>query len=360
MKTLQKFVMPHWLQAIMLALIVISSMLPATVNAAPLPDTDQVQNFIVTVEPQSDGKLRISYEFDWLLLEAYTYADDYTIKYSFETPNRFAELEPGSASATDASGLNILKDAQFGDFSEDEYDHVVKFWLTRELNAGDVLKFRFTIIQDKIAYDDGDGYATFQFSPVGFDDFLVNNLQINWKLPDDRSLVIVSNAHREENGYAVWQSSLGYGEQLTATIKYAPAAFPGLQLPKYVPPPPAEEYSGESTPGEQIAGIGILGTCLTILLVLIVVWLVLSLFFALLNSDSGSYSSGTNFGGYTTTTSRRQSNSSGPSFNWSPPSTPRSSPSHSSGFGGNSSGRGLSSSIGSRSTGGGGGRGGRG
>lgn len=251
--------------AIILAVAVLFFLLPASVNAEePL---DEIQEYHLKVHMRPDGTMDIRYRIEWKVLDDKSEGPLTWVKVG--VPNKHVD-------EIVALSDNIKEIGYMSDNGA-----YIRIDLDREYYAGEVITLEYTIHQAYMYIIEKDSHlCRYSFTPGWFEEIEVKDITIMWSAEN----VIESTATREENGYLIWNSSLGMGERLNASVKYNLDAFNADENQQYT-----EEY--RDSDGDGI----VIGVIVCILGVLLIILLLYACF-----GDDG-YDSGGGFGGSRTT-----------------------------------------------------------
>lgn len=262
---------------LILALVMSLILTVAPVALAQTPP-DVIKEYVVSIEPQTDGALKMKYDFNYCATTDFPANSGYL---EVGVPNsNFSLTDYGPKDwVTSAAAKNGSTSQVHLDFA-----HVPK--------AGECFSFSFAILQKGMAYPSGTG-VSFVFTPGWFDFAKIEKLSVRWQLPKDISLVkgFDPAPKTQAGGLAVWEAeNLAPNQKFTVKITVDKTVFPQL----VVQPTQAPATSG----GE---GGGSIDPALLCLIVIIVVVVVLAIAWAAYSLDSGSggsYSSGGYIGGY--------------------------------------------------------------
>lgn len=169
-------------------------------------DLDRINNFTVTVDPRmNDGTLDIIYEVEWLVLDSTTEGPLTWVKIGTPNPN-FDTIQ--------ALSSNIKRINQFS-------DSYVRIDFNRSYNAGETVKFKYSIHQSRM-YKLSGSKCRYEFTPAWFTDAEVGKITVKWNA--DR--VKTSNTKTKEDNYLVWtQDNLAKGEKIKVKVEYPKTAF---------------------------------------------------------------------------------------------------------------------------------------
>lgn len=301
--------------------LVMSLILTIAPSALAQTPPDVIKEYVVSVEPQTDGALKMRYDFSYCATTDFPANSGYL---EVGVPNsNFSLTDYGPKDwVTSAAAKNGSTSQVHLDFA-----HVPK--------AGECFSFNFTILQQAMAYPSDTG-VSFVFTPGWFDFAKIEKLSVRWQLPKDISQVkgFDPAPKTQGDGLAVWEAeNLAPNQKFTVKITVDKTVFPQLA----VQPTQAPAASDGSGGGFAIDPLLL---CFVVILVVVVVFVIAWAAYSLDSGSGGSYSSGGYIGGY-----HSAPRNDSPSPRYSPPSpSPRYDPppSRSGGGSGNFGGRGSS------------------
>lgn len=238
-----------------------------TVNAVtPL---DEIQDYTITVNMQPDGTMDIRYHVEWEVLDD---AKEGALEWvKIGNPNK--HVDQITALSDNIKSIKYVSDG--GSYIRIDFD--------RAYYEGEIVTFDYTIHQSYMYVIEKDNHVCrYSFTPGWFEEIEVKNITIRWS--DDN--VIESTAHKQEDGYLIWNSSLGMGERLNASVKYNLDAFTTNEDEQYT------EDSGSSDSGWSWGFI--------IILVILGILLVVIIFAVFFDNDDYDSHSGFRGGGRST------------------------------------------------------------
>lgn len=251
------------IMAIVLTIIFIFSFVPIRVGAVnPL---DEIQDYTIKVHMRTDGTMDIKYHIEWKVL------DD-----ASEGPLSWVKIGNPNRHVDEIVALtNNIKEISY----LSENGSYIKIVFDREYHAGETIVFEYTIHQSYMYIIEEDSHiCRYSFTPGWFDEIEVKNITIMWSEEN----VLESTAQKSDLGYLIWNSSLGMGERLNASVKYNLDTFTTNK---------DEQYTEES----DDIGAGV------IIFIIIIVIILIILLVAAFKSDD--YDSGSGFsGGHRSTT----------------------------------------------------------
>lgn len=245
----------RWLVFLLVALLIFS-FLP--IRADAVTPLDEIQNYTIKIHMRPDGTMDIRYRIEWTVLDSTSEGPLTWVKIG--NPNK--HVDEIVAISDNIKEIGYL--SENGSYIRVDFD--------REYYAGETIVFEYTIHQSYMYIIEKDSHiCRYSFTPGWFEEIEVKNITIMWS--DEN--VIESTAHKHEDGYLIWNSSLGMGERLNASVKYNLDAFTTNENEQYT------EESGESSA---------LGWILLIIIIVLAVMFIIAIF-------SDDYDSGSGFGG---------------------------------------------------------------
>jgi hypothetical protein len=175
---------------------------------------DKILNYTITVSPNDDGTLDMTYYLKWKVLED---GDGGLSWIVVGVPNRFvSEIKPLT---------NNIDDIYYT--SDDGAQ--IRLDLDKTYHKGDVLELEFSFKQSRI-FSLVDDEVEYSFNPGWFEEIQVDNICVYWNADD----ILYANTETV-NGWLVWEGSLDYGQTIECNVKYSRNTFPNLN--------PKEDYS---------------------------------------------------------------------------------------------------------------------
>lgn len=190
-----------------LCVFVFPVLIVKTWAAAP---TDVIENYDITVSVNEDASVNIQYDISWRVLETDGIG-----------PLSWVSIGIPGGSTRDFQALsdninNITIKNSGGSYAEVYFDS--------EYYEGEVVDFSFMIIQDNMyqvnKYEDG--FTAYDFTPGWFDDIEVKSMVIRW---ESDNIATFTPSCLVDNGYNVWETSLGNGGKYTVEIVYPNDAY---------------------------------------------------------------------------------------------------------------------------------------
>lgn len=225
---------------------------------APL---DEIQDYTITINMRPDGTMDIRYHVEWKVLDSTSEGPLSWVKIG--NPNK--HVDEITALSDNIKKISYLSDN--GSYIRIDFD--------RNYYKDEIVAFDYTIHQSYMYVIEKDEHlCRYSFTPGWFDEIEVKNITIKWSDTN----VIESTAQEHKDGYLIWNSSLGMGERLNASVKYNLDTFTTNENEQYT------EDSEYDYSGLVIA-----------VLVIIVIIIVIAIIVAVLSDDH--YDSHSGYGG---------------------------------------------------------------
>ncbi len=195
------------------ALLLVFSLSGKTAYAASGP-TDEIINYVITVDVNEDATLYMTYHVEWKVLDDDSLGPLEWVKVGI--PN--SHTETISALSSNISRISLM---------HEHGEYYARVDLDRPYYEGETVSFDFSIIQGYM-YEMNvltEGESVFYFVPGWFDGIEVDHIEIRWNADK-----VKSNSHgaTPEDGYLVWSGSLDPGEkfeEISITYNTADYAF---------------------------------------------------------------------------------------------------------------------------------------
>ncbi len=208
--------------AMTLVCLIIIVALP--VNAATMP-LDEIQDYTITVNMRPDGTMDIRYYVEWKVLDDTKEGPLEWVKIG--NPNKHVD----QITALSDNIKNIQYTSDGGSYIRIDFD--------RAYYKDEIIIFDYTIHQSYMYIIEKDSHiCRYSFTPGWFEEIEVKNITIKWSADN----VIESTAQKNEEGYLIWNSSLGMGERLNASVKYNLDTFTTNEKEQYT-----EDAGGSKT-----------------------------------------------------------------------------------------------------------------
>ncbi len=183
---------------------------------------DIIRQYDITVFPQSDGSLDISYNFMW---EAVDKTEELTW------------VEIGLANSNYQLYENSLSDnIKSVSYNNTADEALLVLYFDRAYKGGETLNFSFTVNQKDMLCINNTGYF-YEFIPAWFNSIPVESYCFRWE--DDENIYSAINGARED-GFIAWKGSLATGTYTSVFVQYIGDRFDGCDTVAYQP----FDYSG--------------------------------------------------------------------------------------------------------------------
>lgn len=256
----------------LLATLLLCCTLCTAVMADP-GDYDKILDYVVTVDLRQDGSADITYDIDWQVLAGDK--SEYLSWVKIGLANSYAEeLTPLTDTIADISQLEEGGSYAKVVFSKRYYSPAVAM-----ANGGESrVRFAFTVHQSHLFTRNGDGTASFAFTPGWFDDLCVDHMEIRWKNGED----FVADNTGTDGEYLTWEfDSLEHGQAATVHVTVPIATAGGYDAAHALT---AADLTGGSDPTDRVFSF--------LLMTLLVVFLIVFLVVLLAASRSASWGGG--------------------------------------------------------------------
>ena len=217
-------------------------MTTAVAFAAP---TDEILDFTIKVDVNPDASLEMTYHIDWKVLD-----------------DSIGELEWIDLGVPNKHHENITALSDTIDHIDDNGSKLA-IYLDRGYGEDETVSVDFSMTQDHMYQIDKyvDGETVYTFTPAWFDGMDVDNLTIKWNAENAGAW---QPDCYEEDGYLVFNTSLGSGDRFTMSVTYPNDAF-GFDVSRQSDSDGSDDfdwdednswdYEEEITPWEIIGGI---------------------------------------------------------------------------------------------------------
>ena len=229
--------------ATMLVFFITSITIPANADSHPL---DEIQDYTITVNMRPDGTIDIRYHVEWKVLDDTSEGPLEWVKIG--NPNM--HVDEITALSENIKNIGYLSDG--GSYIRIDFD--------RAYYKNEIVTFDYTIHQSYMYIIEKDSHiCRYSFTPGWFDEIEVKNINIRWN--DDN--VIDSTAEKQEDGYLIWNSSLGMGERLNASVRYNLDTFTTNEN---------EQYTEDAGSSDATVALIFLGIAVGVIVLLIIIF----------------------------------------------------------------------------------------
>lgn len=247
-----------FLLTLIMVCLISSTLLQVNAKTTPL---DEIQDYTITVNMRPDGTMDIRYYVEWKVLDDTSEGPLEWVKIG--VPNK--HVDEITALSDNIDDIKYVNDG--GAYIRINFDRAYK--------KDEIVKFEYTIHQSYMyVIEKEDNICRYSFTPGWFDEIEVKNITIKWSDTN----VLESTAQKNEDGYLIWNSSLGMGERLNASVKYNLDVFTTNEDEQYT-----EDAGG--------SGIGLLIVVLVIIVIFVIAFIVV------LCNDDDDYDSHSGFRG---------------------------------------------------------------
>lgn len=256
----------HRLVCLLAALMLAALCVPAV--SADTGDYDEIQNYVVTVDPRQDGSADITYQIDWQVVGGS--ADDYLSWVNIGLANSYAD-EIEILTPDTVADVSLVTDS--GSYAKVTFHNKYYAPDVAAANGGQSrVEFAFRVHQSHLFTMNDDDTASFSFTPGWFDEICVQNLTVRWHNYDG----FLADNTGTDGDYLTWQfGPLGHGERATVNV-----TVPIVTADGYTPENERTEADSTwATPevyAEQEDSSGMAAVVVTLLVVLLIAFLVSS------------------------------------------------------------------------------------
>ena len=193
--------------------------------------TDEITDYTITVDVNSDATLNINYHIDWLVLESDGIGPVSWVEVGI--PNKHCE-----------SYIALSDNIKQIDSSFSGANSTLKIYFNDDYYEGETISFDFSIIQNNMYRVNklAEGYTVYSFTPGWFDEIDVDSLTIRW---NGEKVDSWSPDCSVDGDYIVFNTALDAGDKFTVDITYPNDAY-GFDLSMQ------EEESGSGSVIENI------------------------------------------------------------------------------------------------------------
>ena len=193
------------LLSLFISVLLLTALLPLTVQTAFAQDYDRILSYQVDVTPDvDDGSLAIRLSFRWKALEDLPATNSQQGGVKIGIPN-------GSIRDMKAMSDNIA------DIQNDNSYAYVDF--TQGYKAGQEFEFSFSWVQEYM-YTLNNGEVAYYYTPGWFDNIRIDEMTLTWHDPAGVA-GIASDGDTQNGEHILTASNMGYGDKLPLTVTYA-------------------------------------------------------------------------------------------------------------------------------------------
>lgn len=201
--------MKKFILSLLSATLIFLSCLIPTLQASAFVPLDEIELYEITISTNEDATLNLNYHIRWKVLESDLEGPLTWVKIG--VPNRFqSDLKALSPTIDDISYYS-----DDGAFVEVDFG--------REYKKGEIVDFAFSFKQERIfTFNEEENRIEFRFIPGWFPEIEVKEYRVLWKANQP----LYTNTDKTQNGYYVWEGSLGFNQTIEVDVAYDPARFP--------------------------------------------------------------------------------------------------------------------------------------
>lgn len=230
--------------ALLLLMIAIqAALILAGIFYQPQPQ-DVIHNYYVSVVPEPDGSLKITYYLNWEPLDA-------------SEPLSWIEIGMANENYTVDPYLLLYENVErYEQYSEDGFV-ALRIYFKEPYTAGQVFDISFTVNQKDMLFATEYGYG-YEFVPGWFNAIRVENHQFIWNMGS------VDQAK-------IYRGSLDYGEYVLMRADYPKDAFAGCETVNYRPFYDGDAFNELKSDKEAVLALCIFGAVILILVEVVMV-----------------------------------------------------------------------------------------
>lgn len=178
-------------------------------------DLDEIQEYYITVTPNDDATLDMTYHLRWKVLDSVSEGPLEWVKIG--VANRFV------------SDLRALSDSIDDISYSSEEGAFIRCDLDRAYYAGEFVDIDFSFRQERIFTSSEGDYIDFGFMPGYFPETEVLSFRLAWMKADGFDLVY-TNAERETAESYIWEDAIPRGGRVLCSMRYSRTSFPNADL----------------------------------------------------------------------------------------------------------------------------------
>ena len=197
--------MKNKILSLLMGLLLVAALLPATVQTAWASDYDYIHSYQVDVTPNTnDGSLSILVSFQWQALEDLPATNSQQGGVKIGIPN---------GSIRELTALS-------GDIADIQNDNsYVYIDFTHDFRAGEVFSFSYSWVQEYMYTLDG-STVRYEYTPGWFDSIRVGSMTLTWHDPAGVTGT-ASDGDTSDGVHVLSDYDLDYGEKLSLAVTYA-------------------------------------------------------------------------------------------------------------------------------------------
>lgn len=203
-------------------MIILIMFIPTNTARASSDPIDEILEYYINVDMESDGSAIITYHLKWKVLDDKTEGPVEDLYVGI--PNKHVE---------DIKALSDnIKNIEYKNSYNGSSGSYVKIDFFRKYYQDETFEFDFSIHQSYLyTLNDDDETVSFSFTPGWFPDTPIDDLIISW----NGNYVIENNSdYTDENNQLIWKTSLDSGKssKLSASVTYQQSRFEELDPDK--------------------------------------------------------------------------------------------------------------------------------
>ena len=200
----------HRLTCLVAAILLLAALCAPAVSA-DTGDYDEIQSYVITVDPRQDGSADITYEIDWQVVGGGS--GDYLSWVNIGLANSHADdirvLTPDTVA-------DVSLVTENGSYAKVTFHDKYYAPDVAAANGGQSrVKFAFQVHQSHLFTMNDDDTASFSFTPGWFEEICVQSLTVRWRNYDG----FLADNTGTDGDYLTWEfGPLGHGERVNVNV----------------------------------------------------------------------------------------------------------------------------------------------
>lgn len=199
----------HRLACLLAAVMLAALCVPAV--SADEGDYDEIQSYVITVDPRQDGSADITYKIDWQVIGGGS--GDYLSWVNIGLANSYAD-EIEILTPDTVADVSLTTDN--GSYAKVTFHDKYYAPDVAAANGGQSrVEFAFRVHQSHLFTMNDDDTASFSFTPGWFEDICVQSLTVRWRNYDG----FLADNQSVDGDYLVWEfGPLEHGERVNVNV----------------------------------------------------------------------------------------------------------------------------------------------
>lgn len=260
-----KIIPLHRLVCLMAALMLAALCVPAV--SADSGDYDEIQSYVITVDPRQDGSADITYQIDWKVVGGGS--SDYLSWVNIGLANSYAD-EIEVLTPDTVADVSLVTDN--GSYAKVTFHDKYYAPDVAAANGGkSQVEFAFKVHQSHLFTMNDDNTASFNFTPGWFEEICVQSLTVRWRNYDG----FLADNTGTDGDYLTWQfGPLGHGERVSVNVTVPIVTADGYAAENEKTAQDVAASPVENTYQEDDSAEGMTAAVVTLLVVLLIVFAV--------------------------------------------------------------------------------------